>query len=134
MPPHSRKDQTDTTAPAAAPVMIPVPLNPLKGWGITVRVNGVDHPFRGSEVSWQDWQALRFGLGVTEWQLRDAFERGLWNEVDLLAAVVFLSRRQNGEPGLSDPAAIADHIAAAEEVGLIPDGGGDASGGDQAAS
>lgn len=121
MAPHTRSESAPVQ-PAAWPVVV----NPFGAYALTVEVDGERYPFRGSEVSGLDRRALRLGLGVTASEMVSTLAAGRWGEPDILAALVFLARRQNGERDtLVDPTPLVAWIESAEQVSIIPDGGGD---------
>lgn len=85
---------------------------PTEAAGIVVVVDGVPHPFNVSEMSARDVGDLRRATGMSSKSLLIAAASDI--DIDIVASLVWLSRRQNGEPKLAyeDVADVMTHDTA----------------------
>lgn len=75
---------------------------------IVIKVDGVEYPLRVDEITAADAGALRQSTGLSVRAVTQAAE--VDPDIDIIAALVFLSRRQNGAKSLAY-AAVADAIS-----------------------
>ncbi|MGH9460368.1 MAG: hypothetical protein ACRD1X_04070 [Vicinamibacteria bacterium] len=67
--------------------------------GVSINVDGVDYTVRTGDLSALDAQALRKELGLSFIGLMKALQDD--PDIDLIAGIVWLSRRVSGEPMLT---------------------------------
>lgn len=91
-------------------------------YGISIRVDGVDYTVREGDLTSLDTMALRRETGMTFVSLGQAFMES--PDIDLIAALVWLARRIDGEHGLPF-AVVASEITYDSEVDVIDDDPGE---------
>jgi hypothetical protein len=79
----------------------PKPGSPKPEHDVVILVDGERYPFTIKDMTALDVGALRRATNMTSTELFAAAAKPESRDIDVVAALVWLSRRQNGEPNLS---------------------------------